>query len=195
MAKVPPYLRHTKPPYLIHAYSPVLASRADMVPWYKAPEIKRTNNVASAPDDIDYEGTVVSEAEFVAKANEAQRIESLRATVTAGEKDKATGKTQRIEYDMASVVEYDMDGENALSEADFDAIKQPGDAEFEADLRAPLMEDGPGEIEQLSLPIEGTDEGDAAKSKGKKTRKAISAEKFDEPIRAPSMRPFSRTLR
>lgn len=173
--KVPPYLRSTKSPYIIHPYSPVLAARADMVPWYKAPEIKRYEPIIPLPDNVETEAPdgAMGEDEFRRHVAEQARVEALRAA-QAGDGQLAAdkvGKMQTVNYDMTEEVVIDSAPDDALTEADFDLIKEPEKPEGPT----PAAEH---EMPSIDAPVEGTPEGNAAKRHGKSTRKESGIDRF-----------------
>lgn len=173
--KVPPYLRSTKPPYIIHPYSPVLAARTDMVPWYKAPEIERYEPVIPLPDNVETEAPegAMDESEFRRHVSEQARIEALRAAQKGDGQLTAdkTGKVQAVEYDMNESFVIDTAPDDALTEADFELLKEPE----QPSEPTPAAEH---EMPSVNAPVEGTPEGNAAKRHGKVTRKEAGIDKF-----------------
>lgn len=169
--KVPPYLRHTKPPYIIHPYSPVLAARPDMVPWYKAPEIKRVEPIQQpVPAFEEAPETAMSDEEFARHAAEKERLEALRKQHSGEDKPLEARKAQMVDYDLEAPTVIDFNGEEApMTEEEFDRIKQ---------VEAPQVQAMPASVPHINDPVETTPEGMAAKRHGKPARPERAVDRF-----------------
>lgn len=171
--KVPPYLRHTKPPYTIHAYSPILAARADMVPWYKPPVIVRVDPIIHVPDIEVEPDNAMTDRDFEAMVAEQNRIEALKAATKGSGTLEAVkdGKVKAVDYNVNEPYVFEAEPDHALSEADFDRIKEP---EVDDGPTTPIDHD----TVSVNAPVDGTPEGHAAKVQGKPTRRKAAVDDF-----------------
>lgn len=169
--KVPPYLRHTKPPYTIHVYSAVLAQRSDMVAWYKPPVVQRVDPIVQVPEIEDAPDDAMTDEEFRRMAAEQERIAALKAAQKGDGPIEARKGVKEVDYSQDDNFVYDTDPDNAMSEADFDRIKEP---EIAVGPASPVDHD---EV-SVNAPVEGTPAGNAAKRHGQPTRKKAAVDEF-----------------
>lgn len=166
-SNVSPYLRSLRDGR-IYAYTPVLAAREDMHPWWDPPKKLAPRQVplnAEPPQFAPKPKDALSEAEFRREMQLAQKREPTPEEIFA----KMDGKSSGPAGDPYSPPEtYAPKPDDAMTEAEFERRM--------ARETAPQMPVEAPPISRTRTPVAGTPEGRKATRKGKATRKQAEAD-------------------